>query len=83
VTDEELETTAGSADHVSRLNNEMDLERILKNLSDDDQEMLRLRYLAGLAFNEIGKILKISSIAARVRVHRATRRARAVTQTKK
>jgi RNA polymerase sigma-70 factor (ECF subfamily) len=83
VTDEELETTAGSADHVSRLNNEMDLDRVLENLSDDDKEILRLRYIAGLAFSEIGKILKTSSIAARVRVHRAIGRARAVTQTKK
>lgn len=47
------------------------LDSILNQLSEDERELLRLRYISGFSFKEISKILNISSIAARVRVHRA------------
>ena len=53
------------------------LENILKRLTEDEQELLRLRYISGFSFNEIAKILNISAIAARVRIHRAIARVRA------
>ncbi len=52
------------------------LESILKKLSAEDQEILRLKYIADLSFLEIAKILAISIVAARVRVHRAIARCR-------
>ncbi len=54
------------------------VDQILKQLSAGDQELLSLRYLAGLPLNDIAEILKINPIALRVRMHRATKAAREV-----
>lgn len=51
-------------------------EQILASLSEDDREVLRLRYIADLPMNDIAKILKINFVAVRVRLHRALARAR-------
>ena len=53
-------------------------EQILAKLSGDDQELLRLRYIADLPMNEIAKILNTNSVAIRVRIHRALKRATAL-----
>lgn len=58
------------------------LEDILKKLSEEDQELLRLRYIGEFSHKEIAKILTISIIAARVRIHRALGRARAILDNK-
>ncbi|OGH88215.1 MAG: hypothetical protein A3J93_00545 [Candidatus Magasanikbacteria bacterium RIFOXYC2_FULL_42_28] len=52
------------------------LESVLRRLSEDEQELLRLRYISGFSFKEIAKILNISAITARVRIHRTLGRAR-------
>lgn len=57
--------------------NKIFLDSILERLKEDDQEALRLRYIADLSFQEIARVLSVSVIAARVRVHRALGRARA------
>ena len=54
----------------------IDLDRILGLLSEDDRELLRLRYIADLPMNDIAKILNINIIAVRVRIHRALKRAK-------
>jgi RNA polymerase sigma-70 factor (ECF subfamily) len=82
VPDEELETAAGSADFVSELDNDMDLTRAINTLAAEEQEILRLRYLAEFTFEEISRVLEISSIAARVRLHRAIKKARLANQIK-
>jgi len=51
------------------------VDTVLEALSEEDREILRLRYLADLSFKDIAQILVISPIAARVRVHRALSRA--------
>lgn len=50
-------------------------EQILAKLSEDDRELLRLRYIADLSMNEIAKILNTNSVAIRVRIHRVLKRA--------
>ncbi|TAN33258.1 RNA polymerase sigma factor [Patescibacteria group bacterium] len=52
------------------------VEKILKMLPEEDRELLRLRYIADLPFKEIARVLEISVITARVRVHRSLARAR-------
>lgn len=52
------------------------VEKILKDLSEDDRELLRLRYIADLPIDEIAKVLNINFVAVRVRLHRAVARAR-------
>ncbi len=52
-------------------------EQILSSLSDDDQEILRLRYIADLPMNDIAQVLRLNFVAVRVRIHRALARARA------
>lgn len=52
------------------------VERALTQLSDDDRELLRLRYIGDLAVGDVARTLGISTGAAYVRLHRALRRAR-------
>jgi RNA polymerase sigma-70 factor (ECF subfamily) len=52
------------------------VDQILATLSEDERELIHLRYIGGLSLGEIAKILKINPIAARVRMHRALANAR-------
>ena len=52
--------------------------RALDELSDQDREILVLRYLDQITFGEIAAILDISESAARLRHYRALRRLRPV-----
>ena len=54
------------------------VDQILSQLSANDRELLRLRYIAGLPMKDIARILKINGVAARVRMHRAMSAARSV-----
>ncbi len=56
------------------------IDQTLAKLSSEDQEILRLRYIADLSFQSIATVLAISSLTARVRVHRALKRARIILQ---
>ena len=51
-------------------------EQILAQLSEDDRELLHLRYIADLSMSDLAKVLNTNSVAVRVRVHRALKRAR-------
>ncbi|QCB94742.1 RNA polymerase sigma factor [Cellulomonas shaoxiangyii] len=67
------------AEHlVERLDREALVARVMTNLSPRDQEVLRLWAWEELSTDEIAYVLVISSTAARVRLHRARRRAEAV-----
>lgn len=52
-------------------------DQILFNLSENDREILRLRYIADLPLNDIARVLNLNFVTVRVRVHRALVRARA------
>lgn len=52
------------------------VEKILATLSTDDQEILRLRYIADLPTTDIAKLLNLNFATVRVRIHRAISRAR-------
>ena len=52
------------------------VEQAMKHLSEEDQEMLRLRFIADLSLGEIGKILKMNPVATRVKMHRTMNRVR-------
>lgn len=53
------------------------VEQMLAKLSEDDQEIIRLRYIADLTVNDIARVLNINFVTVRVRLHRALNRARA------
>lgn len=63
------------------LENKMMAEQILAALQPEDREILRLRFIADLSSNDIAKALNINFVSARVRLHRALARARAVANT--
>lgn len=65
-------------DNRSSSDNKILIDQLLNLLSEDDREILRLRYIADLPLNEIAKVLNINFITARVRVHRAIAKARAL-----
>lgn len=71
---EDLETTNDK----TAIEDYVFVDRILSRLADDDREILRLRYIGELSFNEIAIVLHISSVTARVRLHRALHRARSI-----
>lgn len=75
-----LPTEPVSNEHDS-LHNKLLIDRALSKLSESDQELLRLRYIADLSINEIAKTLNSNSVAVRVRVSRALARVRAVINT--
>jgi RNA polymerase sigma-70 factor (ECF subfamily) len=52
------------------------VEQALSLLSEDDRELLRLRYIADLPIKDVARVLGLSSVAVRVRLHRALARAR-------
>jgi RNA polymerase sigma-70 factor (ECF subfamily) len=54
------------------------IEQILAELSGDDRELIRLRYIAGLPLKNIAKILKINPVTARVRMYRALKCAKVI-----
>ena|SRR3989344_2321477 len=60
----------------SEIENKILIDQILETLSDDESELIRLRYIADLSLGEIARILKINPITARVRMHRALAHAR-------
>jgi RNA polymerase sigma-70 factor (ECF subfamily) len=78
--DEAVEYETRTTDATS-LETAMLIEQIMKSLSEEDREMIRLRFLAELSFKEIATVCHISAVTARVRVHRAIIRARTILQT--
>ena len=54
------------------------VDQILMRLSDNDRELIRLRFIADLSLNDIAKLFKINPITARVRMHRALSTARSL-----
>jgi len=64
-------------DDQSSTDNTIIIDQLLNRLSEDDRELLRLRYIADLPLNEVARVLNINSVAVRVRMHRALARARA------
>ena len=67
-----------SSDDRGSLNNKLLVEQALNLLSEDDRELLRLRYIADLSITEVAKALNINSVTTRVRLHRATGRIRSI-----
>ena len=47
------------------------MDQIIAQFSENDQELIRLHYIADLSLGDIAKILKINPITVRVRMHRA------------
>lgn len=80
VEEEVLQTEPHSNEHES-LHSKLLIDQALSKLSESDQELLRLRYIADLSINEIAKTLNSNSVAVRVRVSRALARARLVINT--
>ena len=54
------------------------VDMMLPKISEEDREILRLRFIADLSYKEIACVMEISTVAARVRIHRAIGRARAI-----
>lgn len=54
------------------------VEQVLNKMSEDDRELIRLRYIADLAVTEISQVLGINSVTVRVRLHRALHKARLI-----
>jgi RNA polymerase sigma-70 factor (ECF subfamily) len=69
-------TPEPSTDDRPKLNNNLLVEQALSKLSEEDRDLLRLRYIADLSLKDLAKALNINIIAARVRLHRAISRAR-------
>lgn len=74
--EDESEKTPDNLIIKENLTNKILLDEVLEKIPKQDQEILRLRYLAEFSFKEIAQILSIPPITARVRVYRALSKAR-------
>jgi RNA polymerase sigma-70 factor, ECF subfamily len=70
----ELETEQSALDHILRDEQIAGVQAAFRKLSAADQEIIGLRYSAGLSSQEISDVLGISDAAARKRISRATHR---------
>ena len=66
----------GGTDFEDRIVRGADLRAALRKLAMDQREVLVLRYYLDLSFEEVGKILRISTKAARSRTYRALEKLR-------
>ncbi len=57
------------------------VSQILNKLSEEDRELVRLRYIGDLSFSEIAKLLQMNSVAVRVKMHRILKNVRSLTNT--
>ncbi len=64
--------------HQSQSDDTLMIDTALAKLSEEEKEIVRLRYIADLSFADIAGVLDISMVAARVRVHRALSHARVI-----
>jgi RNA polymerase sigma-70 factor (ECF subfamily) len=55
--------------------------QIVSRLSDEERELVNLRYVADLSFFEIAKLLDVNPVTIRVKIHRALSRARIILKT--
>ena len=70
---ESAETRAGDADPLREViqNEELrTLSNLLKNLTDDERELVRLRYVAGLSFAEMAALLRKNEDAVKKSLYR-------------
>ena len=68
---EELEAVLEAPDEIASKESDNYFSSILSKMSSLAKEVLRLRFILGKSFKEIGKIMHTTSGAARVRVFRA------------
>ena len=68
--------TSGPVDEAIAKDNQRRLEGILKELTDKEQELLRLRFAGELTYREIGDILGKSEAAAKMSLTRLIKRMR-------
>ncbi len=61
--------------------NKIFLEQTISKLTEEDQELIRLRYIADLSFLEIAKLFNSSEVSVRVKMHRAISHARLILNT--
>ncbi|MGH1439300.1 MAG: sigma-70 family RNA polymerase sigma factor [Cellvibrionaceae bacterium] len=66
----EYETDENAGDRI--ITEAMDVDTILSTLNKQDKEVLVMRYIAELQFDEIAEVCDISLSAAKMRVYRAT-----------
>ncbi len=71
---EELGEYSVNDETTTRIENEIDVGKVLLSLNAEDRELIRLRFIADLSVIQIAKVLNISSILVRVRLHRVTGR---------
>lgn len=70
---EEMENFLIATDNFDSFESNNYIQSVFDKISSAKAEVLKLRYVLGKSFKEIGKILGITSGAARVRVYRAKR----------
>ncbi len=64
------------SDRTGNIEDSILAQQIIVKLSEDDQDLLRLRYIADLPLQNIAQLMKLNFVTVRVRVHRALARAR-------
>ena len=69
-TDELTDTEASSENVEENVLSDLELKNALRNLSDDDRELILLRYINGVPVNVMAKLYNISRFALNRRINR-------------
>lgn len=64
-----------SADDREKIDSKLTVEKVLSKLTEEEAEIIRLKYIADLSVKDIARILNINQVAARVRIHRILKKA--------
>ncbi|MCA9070241.1 MAG: sigma-70 family RNA polymerase sigma factor, partial [Planctomycetaceae bacterium] len=76
-----LDDGTSPSEAVDRILRQEQIRRVLEQLAPDDQDILWMRHFDGLAYEEIGAVLKITPNAATVRYFRAMKRLKRIWKT--
>ncbi len=68
---EEMESTLEAPDEWQEFESENFFNSLLNKVDSVSAEVLRLRFSLGKSYKEIGKLLGVSAVAARVKIYRA------------
>lgn len=71
VDDPVIEAAIGGIDHRGKLNERLDIEALLAQLTPEERELVTLKYLSGYKYSAMGEALGKSAAAAKVATHRA------------
>lgn len=78
VDDPVIEAAIGGIDQRGKMNERLDIEALLAQLTPEERELVTLKYLSGYQYSAMGEVLGKSADAVKVATHRAMQKLKAL-----